>query len=280
MNGVPRVPLITTLPSVANVTPYSVNGAKERRKEKYIDRNLTQSEVDFLRRTSTINGTDYLPWMEEDAFDFNDKAVFNDPFDYHVAEKHLKRGCYFEYPSNMFGNPGSDQGQPGSLLCAAGARMLFSSSTEPCSGLHHRLVHHFLRQSRGPLPPTAHHRNHLSPAERRPRLQPQGQVHCETRLQRHSAPSHHRSSHSRDLPEAAAVHLLDKIGELWPILIEKAFLKVHGGYSYDGGNAGRTPTASPGWIPENLLLDDLSDDEASHRWDRTCRRSSKCGWAW
>ena len=42
-------------------------------------------------------------------------------------------------------------------------------------------------------------------------------------------------------------------GELWPILIEKAFLKVHGGYSYNGGNGGQDTYSITGWIPESLV---------------------------
>lgn len=45
-------------------------------------------------------------------------------------------------------------------------------------------------------------------------------------------------------------------GELWPILIEKAFLKAHGGYGYDGGNGGQDTYILTGWIPENIVFSD------------------------
>ena len=50
-------------------------------------------------------------------------------------------------------------------------------------------------------------------------------------------------------------------GELWPILVEKAFLKVHGGYSYDGGNGGQDTYSLTGWIPELIYSETLTDKE-------------------
>ena len=61
-----------------------------------------------------------------------------------------------------------------------------------------------------------------------------------------------------------------KEGELWPILIEKAFLKVHGGYSYDGGNGGQDTYSITGWIPENVMFKDMPEDEINSRWTRIC----------
>ena len=45
-------------------------------------------------------------------------------------------------------------------------------------------------------------------------------------------------------------------GELWPVIIEKAFLKVHGGYSFNGGNGGQDTYSLTGWLPEISYFDD------------------------
>ena len=52
------------------------------------------------------------------------------------------------------------------------------------------------------------------------------------------------------------------MGELWPILLEKAFLKVHGGYSYDGGNGGQDTYSLTGWIPESIRLSEEKNADA------------------
>ena len=57
-------------------------------------------------------------------------------------------------------------------------------------------------------------------------------------------------------------------GELWPILIEKAFLKVHGGYSYNGGNGGQDTYSITGWIPESLVIQNETPEKQNEIWTR------------
>ncbi|ETN37191.1 uncharacterized protein HMPREF1541_08181 [Cyphellophora europaea CBS 101466] len=60
------------------------------------------------------------------------------------------------------------------------------------------------------------------------------------------------------------LHVVDRTcpGRLWPTLVEKAYLKVRGGYDFPGSNSGTDLAVITGWIPQQVFLhdDDVDSD--------------------
>ncbi|KAK4936311.1 cysteine protease [Elasticomyces elasticus] len=64
------------------------------------------------------------------------------------------------------------------------------------------------------------------------------------------------------------LHVIDRRhpGLLWPALVEKAYLKVRGGYDFPGSNSGTDLAVLTGWIPQQVFLHD-EDVDQNALWD-------------
>ena len=70
---------------------------------------------------------------------------------------------------------------------------------------------------------------------------------------------------------ARVLHVIDRSnpGLLWPALVEKAYLKVRGGYDFPGSNSGTDLAVITGWIPQQVFLHD-DEVEQDELWNTLC----------
>ncbi|KAJ3175341.1 calpain 7 [Geranomyces variabilis] len=62
--------------------------------------------------------------------------------------------------------------------------------------------------------------------------------------------------------QASPLCAFSEDGSIWPGILEKAYLKVWGGYGFPGSNSGIDLHAMTGWIPENVFFKDPCLHEA------------------
>ena len=225
-------------------------------RESYIDRKLTAAELEILWRTSTINGTEFLPWNASDSV-ITDTMPFTDSYDYNLIDQQKQKGGHFIQPMEKYQSCSvvNYPIDPNCVRQNAVADCTIISSMISCANYEVRfkkpLISGIIFPHQGGRPV------YSSSGKYRVKLYFNG---IPRRVE-----IDHRILVDKNNNELCTFS--KHTGELWPMLIEKANLKVHGGYGYDGGNGSQDTYALTGWIPEYFAFNSTNSEGL---WKRIC----------
>ncbi|KXJ94611.1 PALB protein [Microdochium bolleyi] len=242
---------------------------EERLRLPRMVRDIPTKEKTILYRGARLHGNVFPPWESDpDPSEFEGEA-FVDPSVYSLSDRQQAMFDGWKRPLELAArDPGTDMGEVISLMMEAQDDYdLVQDVTTDCSVVASLCasIKHLKPGPKSILPA------HIFPADvdfGKPRIAPNGKyvfrmffngcfrrVVIDDRL-----PS---SSTDRTL------YVVDRHNPklLWPALMEKAYLKVRGGYDFPGSNSATDLWVLTGWIPQQIFLQ--SDElEFDHTWRR------------
>ncbi|PHH84375.1 hypothetical protein CDD83_2032 [Cordyceps sp. RAO-2017] len=226
---------------------------------------------DILRQASRLHGNDFPPWnaISADEFDLDFGAhpyTDNSPFTLSATQTENFSG--WSRPAEVFRlSPQRDQRQDEEVLMQTAGRCdLVQDITTDCSVVASlSAAAKVLIGQPAVLSSIIHPFDHI---KGRPKLSPSGKY----VLRMNFNGCLRRVVVDDRLPASRtdrALFVVDRCNPylLWPALLEKAYLKVRGGYDFPGSNSGTDLWVLTGWIPEQLFLQ-REDFDVDETWTR------------
>ncbi|KAK4911901.1 cysteine protease, partial [Elasticomyces elasticus] len=226
-------------------------------------RELTKREQIILLEGSKLNDVMFKPWtsdpISEDFVLRKAEGPFEDNHDFSLSETQLKHFAAWERPREALArieHKNTDQALAAPTMSKVGVWDFVQDVAPDCSIVASMCVG-TARAERGHpriFAQIIYPYNHETD---QPALSPNGKyilrlnfngcwrkVEVDDRLP--------ASNSSRVLH----VHDRSHPGLLWPAVVEKAYLKVRGGYDFPGSNSGTDLSVIIGWIPQQVFLHD------------------------
>ncbi|RKP35814.1 hypothetical protein BJ085DRAFT_4327, partial [Dimargaris cristalligena] len=220
---------------------------------------LSDDELEVLRHTSKINDMIFLPWSDSDAYEpFTFAHPFSDPDGtLPLSEKQVAKWGFWRRPKQFMSHPQvikkvscldiiqdvvTDCSFVASLCIAAAYENRFDKKLITSCIYPQNQARHPMYNPSGKYVVRLLYNGIL----RRIAIDDQFPVSREGKLM--------------------CTYTLNQT-ELWPSLIEKAYMKLMGGYDFPGSNSSIDLYTLTGWIPEQILMHDERFKEDT-QWDR------------
>ncbi|KAI9199322.1 uncharacterized protein BJ171DRAFT_216174 [Polychytrium aggregatum] len=213
---------------------------------------LSEAELEVIKGSSVVNGRIYPPWLETDKKErFAFSRAFEDPDGLlAMSDQQIDKAAVWKRPAEFMSKP--------TIFSFISGTTLIQDTITDCSFVSSLSVAaNYERNFKEKLITSC-----IFPQDKdgRPIYNPSGKYLIRLRFN-----GVERKIVVDDLlpvvgDSALACTYSTNKNELWASLIEKAYMKLAGGYTFPGSNSGIDLYALTGWTPEHLFINDASFD--------------------
>ncbi|KAG0314384.1 calpain 7 [Dissophora globulifera] len=219
--------------------------------------NLTLQEVQVIKSTMVMNEISYYPWSDSDVKDLlREKGRFTDPDGMlKLSENQMAKFGSWKRVSEIMENP--------KMICLVSSRSIVQDFVTDCSFVASLCVSasYERRWKKRLIRACIYPKNKYD----EPCYNPQGKYLVKLMFNGIAR----RVVVDDYLPVSKTGSLMCTFStnknEIWPSIIEKAYMKLMGGYDFPGSNSGIDLYALTEWIPEHLFIKDMDKEEQWRR---------------
>ncbi|GJJ78192.1 calpain-7 [Entomortierella parvispora] len=221
--------------------------------------NLTPKELQVLKTTMLINNKKYHPWSDSDVKDLlREKGPFTDPDGMlPLSDKQISKFGSWKRVSQIMANP--------KMICLISSTSIVQDIVTDCSFVASLCVSasYERRWKKQLIRACIYPKNKFG----EPCYNPHGKYLVKLTFNGIAR----RVVVDDYLPVSKSGTLMCTFStnknELWPSIIEKAYMKLMGGYDFPGSNSGIDLYALTGWIPEHIFIKETNFD-SEKQWKR------------